>query len=99
MVFLRAVCMLGFQYAADVLLLEQQYLRHSRFARMHMLFLDAFGAAEVCGGAASAALRGAQPGPPQPYIPAGFRSILLQTAIQFTYDDYYLYQGTALARI
>ena len=37
--------MLGFQHAADVLLLEQQCLRHSRFARMHMLFLDAGGAA------------------------------------------------------
>ena len=47
--------MLGFQHAADVLLLEQQCLRHSRFARMHMLFLDAGGAADVGGVAALAA--------------------------------------------
>ena len=47
--------MLGFQQAADVLLLEQQRPRHSRFVRMHMLFLDAAGAAGVGGGVASAA--------------------------------------------
>jgi hypothetical protein len=45
MVFLRALLVLGFQHAADVLLLEKQRVRHSRFARMHMLFLDAAGAA------------------------------------------------------
>ena len=44
--------MLGLQHAADVLLLEQQCLRHSRFARMHMLFLDAGGAADGLGVAA-----------------------------------------------
>lgn len=35
--------MLGFQHAADGLLLHQQAARHSCFARMHMLFLGAGG--------------------------------------------------------
>jgi hypothetical protein len=38
--------MLGFQHAADALLLLQQAARHSWFVHMDMLFLGAGGAAD-----------------------------------------------------
>jgi hypothetical protein len=56
--FFGAVRVLGFQLAADALLLEQQCVRHSWFARMHMLFLDAGGAAVAEPIAVSAAMDG-----------------------------------------